>query len=167
MPVSFSNIITIRIITAALAVLTILWANNIRAEEEEKLSYLELGITVGLIVHPGVGYWWGRKGIRLSGMYLNEEHYECHLNFAYALSDSGKVQQSINLLTSRVVGSDPGADYNYTATGVAYSVNYHGFFLEIGLGRPWRDDIGNLADDPLIPVGYWGYLYRFKPNNRG
>lgn len=95
-------------------------------------------------------------------MYLNEDHNEYHLNFGYALSDSKKVQHGINLLTSWVVGSDPGADYDYAATGIAYSLNYNGFFLELGLGHAWRGDIGNLSNDPIIPVGYWGYIYRFR-----
>lgn len=96
-------------------------------------------------------------------MYLNKDHHEYHLNFGYQLRDSGRVQHSINLLTSWVAGSDPGADYRYGATGIAYSLNYRGVFLEIGLARPWRDDLGNLADDFVIPCGYWGYVHRFRP----
>lgn len=95
-------------------------------------------------------------------MYLNKDHRELHLNIGYALHDSQKVQHSINLLTSRVVGSDPGADYNFASTGVAYGLNYRGFFLEIGLAVPWRDDIGNLANDVVIPCGYLGYIHRFR-----
>lgn len=94
---------------------------------------------------------------------LYKDHHEFHLNIGYKLYDSDKAQHSVNLLTSRVAGSDPGADYRYWATGVAYGVNYRGFFLEIGLARPWKDDLGNLDDDPVIPCGYLGYLYRFRP----
>ena len=45
---------------------------------------------------------------------------------------------------------------------IAYGVNYKGFFLELGLALPWEDELGNLADDPVIPCGYIGYLYRFR-----
>ena len=71
---------------------------------------------------------------------------------------TGKTQHSINLLTSWIAGSDPGADYRYGATGIAYSLNYRGIFLELGLAMPWRDDIGNLANDPVVPCGYLGYI---------
>ncbi|MGA1825811.1 MAG: hypothetical protein ACMUIP_14240 [bacterium] len=148
----------------AFAALSILWASYLRAEENDHLSYPELGITTSsLIIQPSIGYWWGRTGLRFTGMYLNKDHHEFHLNIGYELSDSEKVQHSINLLTSWVVGSDPGADYRYGATGIAYSLNYRGIFLEIGLARPWRDDLGNLAHDPVVPCGYWGYIYRFRP----
>ncbi len=63
------------------------------------------------------------------------------------------VQHTINLLTSRVVGSAPGADYSYSATGIAYGENYKGLFLEMGLAIPWQDDLGNLEGEPLIPCG--------------
>ena len=166
MRVSVARSKMIRIALSAFAALLILWASYIRAEEKDQLSYPELGITTSfLLIHPSIGHWWGRTGLRLTGMYVNKDHHEFHLNIGYAFSDSAKVQQSINLLTSWVAGSDPGADYRYGATGIAYSLNYRGFFLEIGLARPWRDDIGNLAHDPVVPCGYWGYIYRFRPSN--
>jgi hypothetical protein len=154
----------IRRAVSAFAALLILWASAIRAEENDHLSYPELGITTSfLLIHPSIGYWWGRTGLRLTGMYVNKDHHEFHLNIGYGFYDSANVQQSINLLTSWVAGSDPGADYRYGATGIAYSLNYRGFFLEIGLARPWRDDLGNLAHDPVVPCGYWGYIHRFRP----
>jgi len=141
----------------------ILWATYISAKEKDQLSYPELGITTSsLIIHPSIGYWWGRTGIRFTGMYLNKDHHEFHLNIGYALHDSEKVQHSVNLLTSWVAGSDPGADYRYGATGIAYGLNYRGFFLEVGLARPWKDDIGNLANNPVVPCGYGGYIYPFR-----
>lgn len=154
-------------IEIALAALLILVAGNVKADNKEYPSYPELGIILGLGVHPAVGYWWGRMGIRFSGMYKNKDDKEYHLNFGYVLRDTGKVQQSINLLTSRIVGSDPGADYDFAATGIAYGLNYNGFFFEIGLGIPWRDEIGNVKDDPVVPVGYLGYVHRFKPTIKG
>ena len=141
MLVSFAGSKMIRIALSAFAVLSILWTSYIRAEEKDQLSYPELGITTSsLIIHPSIGYWWGRIGLRFTGMYLNKDHHEFHLNIGYGLYDSEKVQHSINLLTSWVAGSDPGADYRYGATGIAYSLNYRGVFFEIGLARPWRDD---------------------------
>lgn len=154
----------IKLVLSVLTSLSFLWASNIRAEVGEQPSYPELGITTSsLIIHPSVGYWWGSTGLRFTGMYLSKDHHEFHLNIGYGLYDSEKVQHSINLLTSWVAGSDPGADYRYVATGIAYSLNYRGFFFEIGLALPWRDDLGNLADDPVIPCGYWGYIFRFRP----
>ena len=148
---------------SVVVVLLILFIDFGRAQKMDYPSYPELGITASsLIIHPSIGYWWGRPGLRVSGMYLNEDHNEFHLNLGYVISDSEKVQQSLNLLTSWVTGSDPGADYQYWATGIAYGLNYRGFFFELGLARPWRDDIGNLEGDAFIPCGYFGYIYRFR-----
>lgn len=124
-------------------------------------SYPELGVLVTGIVQPSIGYWWGQTGMRVSGMYWDDAHHELHLNLGYSFRDTGKAQHSINILTSRVTGRDPGTDYDYAATGLAYSLNYRGFFVELGIARPWKDWEGNLANDPFIPSGYWGYIYRF------
>jgi len=150
-------------VLSVFTVLSILWISDIKAGEKSYPSYLELGITTsGLMIHPGIGYWFGRVGFRLTGMYLKKDSHEFHLNLGYMLRSSDKVQHGINLLTSRVVGSDPGADYKYWATGIAYSFNYRGLFIELGLAHPWKDDIGNLADDPVVPCGYLGYVHRFR-----
>ena len=153
-------------IRRALSVLAVLWIFGVRslyAEEKEQLSYPELGVTISsLLIHPSIGYWWGRTGVRLTGMYLNDDHHEFHCNIGYEFYSSENAQHSINLLTSRVAGSDPGADYKYWATGIAYGLHYRGFFLELGLAHPWQDELGNLADDPVIPCGYLGYMYRFR-----
>ena len=154
----------IGIALTAFAALSIVWAGNITAGEKKQLSYPEVGLTTSFqILHPSAGYWWGRKGIRLTGMYVNKDLHEFHINIGYALYDTKRVQHSINLLTSWIAGSDPGADYKYGATGLAYGLNFRGFFLEMGLARPWRDDLGNLANDPVVPCGYFGYIYRFRP----
>ncbi len=131
--------------------------------DQKSNSYPELGVTLGAIPHLSMGYWWERKGVRVSGMYLNKKRNEFHLNLGYAHVETKRVQRSINVLTSWVVGSDPGADYEYAATGIAYGINYKGFFLELGLGIPWKDDIGNLEGDLVIPIGYLGYIHRFGP----
>jgi hypothetical protein len=138
------------------------WANICKAENKEYPSHLELGVLASLYVQPSVGYWWGRYGIRLSGINHVKNEHEYHLNVGYVLSNSKNIQHSINLIASRVVGSDSGADYNFNATGIAYGINYRGFFFELGLAIPWNDKLGNVEDDPLVPAGYLGYLYRFK-----
>lgn len=152
----------IKLVLSSFMTLSIVCASDIKINDKEQSSYPELGITKSIIIHPSIGYWWNKTGVRFTGIYLNEDHNEYHLNIGYELSDSQNVQHSINLLTSWVAGSDPGADYKYAATGIAYGLNYNGFFLEIGLALPWRDEIGNLAGDPIIPCGYWGYIYRFN-----
>ena len=150
-------------VLSVLLILLVLCISSAGAGEQHDLSYPELGLTTTfMLVHPSIGYWWNRTGVRLTGMYLNHDLHEFHVNIGYAFSESAKVQHSINLLTSRVVGSDPGADYRYTSTGLAYSLNVRGFFLELGLAHPWRDDIGNLKNDPVVPCGYFGYIYRFR-----
>lgn len=146
----------------SLVAISLLQCSYAGADGVNTHSYPELGITTSLyIVHPSFGYWFGKTGIRFTGMYLTEDKYEFHLNFGYALYDTDKTQHTINLLSSCVSASDPGADYRYTATGLAYGINYRGFFLELGLAYPLRDDIGNL-DDPVIPCGYMGYIHRFR-----
>jgi hypothetical protein len=151
-----------RLALTAFAGFLALWASHVRAEETDRPSYLELGLTASTCIYPSIGYWWGRTGARFTGMYFGEDWHEYHVNFGYEIDDSGDVQHSVNLLTSWVVGSDPGADYRYAATGVAYALNYKGLFLELGLAVPWRDELGNLAGDPVVPCGYWGYMHRFK-----
>lgn len=145
-----------------ICVLVPLWPGYGNAEESDAQSYWELGVTASSLIHPSIGYWWDRKGVRLTGMYLDKHHYEYHFNIGYEIKDSDNIQHSLNLLTSWVVASDPGADYKYAATGVAYGLNYKGYFLEIGLAVPWRDELGNLSDNPVVPCGYWGYIHRFN-----
>jgi hypothetical protein len=161
---SFARSKVIRITFSVFVTLSILGPIYIVAEEKDQLSYSELGITTSIqIIHPSIGYWWGRKGVRLTGMYLKKDYHEFHLNIGYAVYDSEKAQHSINLLTSKIAGSDPGADYDYWSTGIAYSLNYRGFFFELGLAWPWKDYLGNLSNDPVVPCGYFGYMYRFRP----
>jgi len=154
----------IRTAFSAFIAVSILWTSGTRAEEKDQPSYPELGITASsLLLHPSIGYWFGRTGVRFTGMYLNKDQNEFHFNVGYRIFDTAKVQHGVNLLTSWVTGSDPGADYRYCSTGIAYSLNYRGIFLEIGLARSWRDEVGNLANNPVVPCGYWGYIYRFRP----
>jgi hypothetical protein len=156
------------LITIVFAGLLVLFALTLSPTAAEPISaaesYPELGIMTNFdYLKPSIGYWWGNKGLRLTGVYLDDERYSFHLNVAYELSAPDRWQHSLNLLTNWYAGSDPGAIYQYAATGLAYSVNYQGFFVEMGLCVPWRDDIGNLASDPVVPCGYWGFVYRFKP----
>ncbi len=131
-------------------------------------SYPELGILSSLqIFSPALGYWFGPYGVRVSGMYTNEELYEFHLNLGYKRLDNEKKQRSINILLSRVKGFDPGADYDFTALGVAFSWNslfgIRGLFWEFGMAKVLDDNLGNLKDEFLIPCGYFGYMHRFTP----
>ena len=70
-------------------------------------------------------------------------------------------------MLSRIKGFDPGADYNYTSIGVAYSWNsffgVRGLFGEFGMAKVLDDNLGNVIDEFLIPCGYIGYMYRFTP----
>ncbi len=95
----------IRSALAAFAAVFMLWASALWADENAHPSYPELGITTS---GPSIGYWWGRTGLRFTGMYRDKDHHEFHLNIGYAFVDSATAQQSINLLTSWVAGSDPG-----------------------------------------------------------
>jgi len=144
-----------------LSIVVLLMIGNNAFGAEEKQSYPEVGITKSLLIRPSLGYWWNRTGVRLTGMYLNNDTHEFQFNFGYAFYDTVKLQQSVSLVTCWVVGSDPGADYRYGATGLSYSINYRGFFFELGLVKPWRDDIGNLENDFVVPCMNWGYIYRF------
>ena len=158
-----SRLKMVRLILSVLTILSVVEPSCLIAGEKDQLSYPELGITTSLqIIHPSIGYWWGKKGIRFTGMYLKKDLHEFHFNIGYALYESEKAQHSINLLTSKIAGSDPGADYDYWSTGIAYSLNYRGFFFELGLAYPWKDYLGNLSNDSVVPCGYLGYIYRFR-----
>ena len=158
-----SRLKMVRLILSVLTILSVVGPSCLIAGEKDQLSYPELGITTSLqIIHPSIGYWWGKKGIRFTGMYLKKDLHEFHFNIGYALYESEKAQHSINLLTSKIAGSDPGADYDYWSTGIAYSLNYRGFFFELGLAYPWKDYLGNLSNDSVVPCGYLGYIYCFR-----
>ena len=131
-------------------------------------SYPEIGILSSLqLFSPALGYWFGPYGVRVSGMYSNEELYELHLNLGFKRLDNVKKQRSINILLSRVVGFDPGADYDFTSLGIAYSWNslfgVRGLFVEFGMAKVLDDNLGNVKDEFLVPCGYFGYMYRFIP----
>ncbi len=130
-------------------------------------SYFEAGLTsASSLITPALGYWFSAIGIRLSGMYVKRDLNELHLNVGYKLSDNEKTQHAINILASKIVGSDPGADYDYSQIGLAYSMNFsimghRGFFFELGLGGVVDDNLGNVEDEPFVPCGSFGYIYRF------
>lgn len=130
-------------------------------------SYCETGLTFSSsLITPALGYWFGPIGIRLSGMYLDSEANELHFNAGYKLSDNEKTQHAVNILASKIVGSDPGADYDYSQIGLAYSMNFSimghgGFFFELGLAGVIDDNLGNVEDEPFVPCGSVGYIYRF------
>ena len=151
--------ISLKVLQGSLFGVLLLCFNTVQARSSD--SYMEVGVVSTMLVQPSVGYWWNDYGLRLSGIYQDALHHEYHVNIGYVLADEGEMQHAVNLLSSWVVGSDPGANYDYAATGVAYSINYYGFFVELGLALPWRDNLGNLANDPVIPCGMFGYIYRF------
>lgn len=131
-------------------------------------SYLEIGAFLSdPTPSPAVGYWFGPFGVRISGMYWSEDKNKIHLNLGYKRLDTERKQRSVNLLLSKNVGSDPGADYDFTSLGLAYSWNtlfgIRGLFLEFGLARVLHDNIGNVEDELVVPVGQLGYIYRFTP----
>lgn len=144
-----------------LSLILLLWGQPVSGEDE--LSYPEAGLTFsGLLVQPTFGWWFGRAGIRAGGMFYGSDNYRYFFNLAWAFFDKPNLQQSVNILTSHTVGSDPGADYDFWSTGIAYGINFYGFFLELGIGIPWRDNLGNVKDDPVVPCGCLGYLYQFR-----
>ncbi|MFC1619664.1 hypothetical protein ACFL45_06935 [Candidatus Neomarinimicrobiota bacterium] len=153
-------------------VAAVLYSGEAVAEEESRdlkfESYPELGILLSPpIVSPAFGYWFGPYGVRISGMYVEEDLYEFHLNLAYKRLDNEKKQRSINILLSRIEGSDPGADYDYTSLGVAYSWNsllgVRGLFAELGMAKVIQDNLGNVIDEFLVPCVHIGYIHRFTP----
>jgi len=167
-----------KIILSVVSVASVLYGTSDAGPEEfykrsnlrdlKETSYPELGLTTSGI---NLGYWHNRTGLRLSHYYLNETRNEMMLNIGYKLSDNEKTQKSINLLAGRLVGSDPGADYDYAYVGIAYGLSfsilgYRGFFLEIGMAKVLQDNLGNLADDPFVPCANIGYIYRFTPKEK-
>lgn len=149
----------------------ILFSTKALAEEKTRdlryESYPEIGIVFSAIVNPTFGYWFGPFGVRVAGMYLDEYFNELHINLGYKRLDNERRQKSINLLLSRIIGADPGADYDFTSLGVAYSWNsifgIRGLFVEFGMAKVLHDNLGNVKDDFLVPCGYVGYIYRFTP----
>ncbi|MBT5269665.1 MAG: hypothetical protein HOG80_08420 [Candidatus Marinimicrobia bacterium] len=131
-------------------------------------SYPELGVVLSLpIISPAFGYWFGPYGIRVSGMYYEEDLNAFHLNLGYKRFDDEKKQRSINILLSRFEGSDAGANYDYTSLGATYSWNsifgIRGLFVELGMAKVLHDNIGNVTDEFLVPCGYIGYIHRYTP----
>ena len=150
---------------------TVLFSDEAVAEEKSRNlkheSYPELGMVFSAIMNPAFGYWFGPYGVRVAGMYLKEDLNEFHLNLGYKILDNEKKQRSINILLSRIEGSDQGADYDFTSLGVAYSWNsvfgVRGLFVELGMAKVLHDNLGNVIDEFLVPCGYIGYMYRFTP----
>jgi hypothetical protein len=131
-------------------------------------SYAEFGLVLTNIINPAFGYYFGKYGIRVAGMYLKKDRNELHINLGYKIKDNKSKQRSINILLSKVKGYDPGTDYDFTSLGVAYSWNtlfgIQGLFAELGLAKVLQDNLGNVKDEPFVPCGYIGYIYRFIPN---
>ena len=96
-------------------------SDEFKLRDLKETSFPELGLTSYGI---NLGYWHKRTGLRLSHYYLNETRNGMMLNLGYKLSDNQKTQKCINLLAGRYVGSDPGADYDFTYVGISYGLNF-------------------------------------------
>lgn len=127
-------------------------------------SYFEAGLGFNPFTYAdlNLGYWFGNLGARVAGGYLAHDRNDVRLDLGYKFIDTGRWRHAAHLVVGQTEGSDPGADYNYSYVGLAYELNYRGFFAELGLGKDFVDRIGNLDGDPVIPVGTLGYLYPFR-----
>jgi hypothetical protein len=128
-------------------------------------SYFEAGVELHpfIIVKPTLGYWCRSFGVRIGGGYLSGNRHDLRLDLGYKFGDDGRWRHAAHLVVGQTKGSDPGADYDYSYAGLAYELNYRGFYLELGLGKDFVDRVGNLDGDPVVPVGtLLGYLYQFR-----
>jgi hypothetical protein len=128
-------------------------------------SYFEAGLELNLFTYANLtlGYWFGHIGARITGGYIADDSNDVRFDLGYKFFDNGRWRHATHLVVGRTEGSDPGADYNYAYVGLAYELNYRGFYVELGLGKDFVDRIGNLDKDPVVPVGtLLGYLYQFR-----
>jgi hypothetical protein len=67
-------------------------------------SYPELGLLFSLpIISPAFGYWFGPYGVRVSGMYLEEDLNEFHLNLGYKRLDNERKQRRRDLMKEPIM----------------------------------------------------------------
>ncbi|MEO1259947.1 MAG: hypothetical protein AAFZ15_14230 [Bacteroidota bacterium] len=138
-------------------------------------SYTELGLTYGLpgILNFNIGHWFGRTGVRVSGMYYGEDFAGIQLHVGYKLSDNNRQRHSVGFSYGRM-GSlaneggglgYAGLVYNYTGPALAIKRRHHAFFAEIGYGRYF--ETGNEGADGVAsfgPILQVGFLHRFVPH---
>jgi len=133
-------------------------------------SYFEAGVTVWIPagINIDVGYWYSHVGIRLSGGYwdwLNSKFgygYQCNIN--YKLLDNKTWLHNLGLIIGRsesgpVSLEEPCCDWTYV--GLAYDLNYKGFFLEVQLQKPIEIRRGSFRE--IVPLFQLGYIRRFFP----
>ena len=134
-------------------------------------SYTEIGITYGLpgIINFTFGHWFKRTGIRISGMYYNENFAAIQLHAGYKLHDNNRQRHSIGFSYGRV-GSTvdngnlgyAGLVYSYTGPPLNIKKKHHGWFVEIGYGRYF--ETGSEAHKSKGAFGVIfqaGYVHRF------
>ena len=134
-------------------------------------SYAEIGITYGLpgIVNFNFGQWFGRTGIRLSGMFYNENFAGMELHVGYKLVDNNRQRHSIGLSYGRSgsLVDDGGIGYagivyNYTGPPLSIRKKHHGWFAAIGYGRYFGTGGEASANDGSFgPILQLGYMHRF------
>ena len=125
------------------------WADEeedlLREELEEELvepgetdwngrTSLELGVTIGMpgLLQGMVGFWPGRVGLNLTGMYWGPYVYGFQLAPAYRFVSPARGEHRVALLAGKMVFDD--ADIITGYAGPAYQFHgKYGFFFEGGL----------------------------------
>lgn len=134
-------------------------------------SYAEIGLTYGLpgIINFNVGHWFGRTGVRFSGMFYNEHFAGMELHVGYKLFDNNRQRNSIGFSYGRL-GSTvddggigyAGLVYNYTGPPLAIRKRHHGWFVAVGYGRYFQTGNESFRDNGSFgPILQIGYMHRF------
>lgn len=132
-----------------------------------KSSYTELGINLGTPagVNLALGYWFGEFGLRASGMVLGSiQGFQG--NAGIKLSDNANRSHVLALIFGQsrleekkvyLFGPDEVVYRTWSYFGLAYELNWHGFFVEAGLTAGSGD-----FSSPQVAAQI-GYMYRFLP----
>lgn len=93
--------------------------------------YWELGVNLGTPAgfNLAIGKWLGRFGLRVSGGTLGKPVNGIQINLGYKLSDNTDRSHSLAFMG----GNSQAEARHWTYAGVAYNLNWGGFFLEVGL----------------------------------
>jgi hypothetical protein len=153
--------------------------DTIGPRDLRKDQYPELGLTLGT---PGganlvAGYWFGDVGVRLMGMTF-ASYNGIQMNIGVKLSDNTNRSHALALVfgtsmfketTYSFLAPDAVIKRYWTYGGLAYSLNWHGFYLEGGLtvGNglfpfhfEWNGKLPERSTNPQA-VFQIGYVYRF------
>ena len=130
-----------------------------QAQENEK-TYPELGLVVGMPAFINVlgGYWFEPVGLRLSGMYLNNNTNGLQINLGYKVSEKLEKRHIIGLAFGK--SQDQGSDYYYL--GPTYDFYKNKFFLEAGISKIMHVNRGDFSSLPFWIIFQIGYVYNFK-----